>query len=455
MHQHGKRDGFNSNLGALLAIAGSAIGLGNLWKFPYLVAENGGSIFILFYLLFILIICLPVMVSELAIGRKAQKNIFGAFQILAPGTKWKHIGILAITAAFVIISFYSVVGGWTMEYIYQSATNAFANQTPTQIENFFTEFTSSVGRPIMWHVAFMAVTAVVVALGVRQGIEKFAKVLMPLLFILIIVLAIRSFTLTGAKEGFAFLFKPDWSKFSPKLLLNALGQSFFSLSLGMGILVTYASYMKKEDNLTTTAIRGAIADTSFAIIAAVAIIPPIFAFGLPISQGPGLAFVSLPVVFQQMTGGGLFATIFFVIFFIAALTSSISILEVQVIFLKEEFKIKRGWAAAIAATLSATVGVICSLSFGVLSDFKIFGMTFFELMDFFASNVLLPLGSFLLVLFAGWRLKKSVMYKELYTGSRKSIKRLGIVMFFILKYIAPFAIILVFLYGLGVFNFLK
>ena len=445
--QHKQREGFNSRMGALLAIAGSAIGLGNLWKFPYMVGENGGSIFILFYLIFVALICLPVMLSELVVGRNTQRNIFGAFKKLAPNTAWRFIGIISITAAFVILSFYSVVAGWTLEYIFQSAQNAFKGQTVEQIGQFFTDFSTSTFRPLLWHFVFMALTAYVVLFGVQRGIERCSKLLMPLLFLLIVLLAVRSLTLPGAAEGVQFLFRPDWSKFSTQMLVGALGQAFFSLSLGMGVMVVYASYISKKESLVKTAVQGSLADTVFALIAAVAIVPAVFAFGLAPTQGPGLAFVALPTVFEKMFGGVVFAVIFFIIFLLAALTSSISILEVQVAYWVEEFHVKRRKATVLTALATAIVGVFCSLSFGVLSGFKIFGKTFFELMDFFATNVLLPIGSLLFVIFAGWHMSKAVMHRELSTGTGHKMRSFSLILFFIIRYVAPIAIVLVLLSG--------
>ncbi len=445
--QHKSREGFNSRLGALLAIAGSAIGLGNLWKFPYMVGDNGGSIFILFYLIFVVLICLPVMLSELVFGRNTQRNIFGAFRKLAPNTSWRFVGVISIVAAFVILSFYSVVAGWTLEYIFQSVRNAFAGQTAEQIGQFFADFSSSTFRPLLWHIIFMALTACIVLFGVRRGIERCSKLLMPLLFLLIVMLAVRTATLPGAAEGIQFLFRPDWSKFSTQTLVGALGQAFFSLSLGMGVMATYASYIPKKEPLVKTAVQSSIADTTFALIAAVAIVPAVFAFGLAPTQGPGLAFVALPTVFQQMPGGTIFAVIFFVIFLLAALTSSISILEVQVAYWVEEFHVGRRKATLLTTLVTAAVGVFCSLSFGVLSDFKILGKTFFELMDFLATNVLLPVGSLLFVMFVGWRMSKATMHRELSMGAGRKMRAVSLVIFFVVRYVAPIAIVLVLLSG--------
>ena len=443
--QHKQREGFNSRIGALLAIAGSAIGLGNLWKFPYMVGEHGGSIFILFYLVFVALICLPVMLSELVIGRNTQRNIFGAFNKLVPGTAWRFIGAISITAAFVILSFYSVVAGWTLEYIVLSAQNAFEGRTIAQLGQLFTDFSSSTFRPLLWHVVFMALTAYIVLFGVQRGIERCSKLLMPLLFLLVVLLAVRTLTLPGAAEGVRFLFRPDWSKFSSQMLVGALGQAFFSLSLGMGVMVTYASYISRREPLVKTAVQGSMADTVFALIAAVAIIPAIFAFGLAPTQGPGLAFVALPSVFQQMPGGTVFAVIFFIIFLLAALTSSISILEVQVAYWVEERGVGRRKATVFTALATAVVGVLCSLSFGVMSGFKVLGKTFFELMDFLATNVLLPVGSLLFVIFAGWHMSKAVMHRELSMGARHSMRTFSLVLFFVIRYAAPIAIVLVLL----------
>jgi NSS family neurotransmitter:Na+ symporter len=282
------RDSFGSKFGIIAAAAGSAVGLGNIWKFPYVAGENGGGAFLLIYLFFVLLIGVPVMMSEFAIGRKGQKNAYGSFSLIAPGTRWNLIGFMGVVAAFFILAFYSSVAGWTLEYIINSVTHKFAGQSPADLERNFNGFISNPLKPIAWQLIFMVMTSLIVLAGIKKGIEKYTKLLMPVLLFLIIVLCIRSVTLDGGKEGLAFLFKPDFSKVTGKTILYALGQAFFSLSLGMGALITYSSYFGKKENLATTAVEVAISDSVIAILAGVMIFPAVFAFGIEPGSGPSL-----------------------------------------------------------------------------------------------------------------------------------------------------------------------
>src|SRR6056297_477972 len=297
------RDGFGSKFGAIAAAAGSAIGLGNIWRFPYVVGENGGGAFLFIYLAFIFAIGIPVMLSEFTIGRKAQRNPFGAFRKLAPGKPWYLVGLMGVVAAFMILAFYTAVAGWTLEYIYQSIMNGFGGKSPNEINTMFETFRQGSFRPILWFVIFMFLSGFIVASGVKKGIERYAKILMPVLLILIIILCIRSVTLPGAKDGLLFLFKPDFSKITGNTILEALGQAFFSLSIGMGTLITYGSYINRKENLGSTAVQVSIADTFIAVLAGVAIFPAVFAFGINPAEGPELVFITLPNIFLQMPGG--------------------------------------------------------------------------------------------------------------------------------------------------------
>ena len=310
-----KRDSFGSKFGVIAAAAGSAVGLGNIWRFPYIAGENGGGAFIIVYLIFIIAIGIPVMLSEFTIGRSAQRNAFGSFKKLAPKTYWYLIGLMGVVAAFMILAFYSTVAGWTLEYIYLSFADAFSGKSPDQLTSIFESFKSGTFRPLLWQLIFMILTAWIVISGVQRGIEKYAKILMPLLLVLVIVLDIRAVTLSGAKEGLEFLFKPDFSKLDTNSILEALGQAFFSLSIGMGTLITYGSYINKRENLTTTAINVTAADTIIAILAGVAIFPAVFAFGIEPNAGPDLIFRTLPNIFQQIPGGYFFSLLFFIQFF--------------------------------------------------------------------------------------------------------------------------------------------
>ena len=440
------RDGFGSKLGIIAAAAGSAIGLGNIYRFPCEVGENGGAAFLLMYLAVVIILGVPVMLSELVIGRRSQSNSVGAFKKLAPKTKWPIVGYMGVLCGFLIFAFYSTVSGWTLEYIVKAVTNSFHGKDLATIEQEFTAFHDMGWRNVIWQAAFIFLTGFVVFKGVQNGIEKYAKILMPLLLVILIVLGIRSMTLPGAKEGLAFLFKPDFSKITGKVLVDALGQGFFSLSLGMGILITYGSYVKKEDNMTSTAFSVVIADTAIAILAGLIIFPAAFSFGVKPEAGMGLVFNTLPMLFNQMHGGYWFCLIFFVLLAIAALTSTISLLEVLVAYLSEERHLKRSWATVVACAATMLLGAIASLSLMSDSPFAKDGYTVFSMMDFVSSNVLLPLGGVLIVIFMGWYLGKQKFFEEVTNeGTIKS--SLKEIIFFIIRYLAPVAIAIVFVSG--------
>ncbi|MCF8304067.1 MAG: sodium-dependent transporter [Bacteroidales bacterium] len=443
------RDSFGSKFGVVAASAGSAIGLGNIWRFPYVVGENGGGAFLLIYLAFIITIGLPVMLSEFTIGRKAQRNAFGSFRKLAPKSYWPLVGLMGIIAAFAILAFYSTIAGWTLEYIINSVSNSFAGNDP---EVIFENFKSGTFRPILWQLIFMIMTAWIVFSGVKHGIERYTKILMPFLLLLIIIMCIRSLTLDGAAEGVEFLFRPDFSKISWPVILKALGQAAFSLSIGMGTLITYGSYINKKENLTKTAIQVSAADTIIAVLAGVMIFPAVFALGFQPDDGPGLVFVVLPGLFLEMPGGYVFSIIFFVLLAVAALTSTVSVLEVVVAYFSEELNISRKRATVIAASSIWVLGIFATLSFSDLSGFKILDKTIFDLLEYFAANMLLPLGAMLIVIFLGWHLGYKKTRLEITNEGLFKGRMFG-VYFFIIKFIAPIAIALVFLYGIGLINF--
>lgn len=446
------RDSFGSKFGVVAAAAGSAVGLGNIWKFPYIAGVYGGGAFLFVYLGFIIAIGLTVMLSELIIGRRSRRNSFGAFKKLAPGSPWKFIGFLGIGAAFMILSFYGVVAGWSIEYIVLSISNGFASQSPEKLNAIFSELIHDPIRPIIFQLIFMALTASIVAIGIQKGIETFTKILMPLLLLILIALCIKAVSLPGAIQGVEFLFKPDFSKLTSEGVLSALGHAFFSLSLGMGTLVTYGSYVNRRNNLVNTAIEVTAADTIIAILAGVAIFPAVFAFGIEPSSGPGLVFITLPNVFQQMSGGYVFSILFFILLSVAALTSSISILEVVVAYFKEEFNINRKSATLIATVLISILGVFCSLSLGVWSNFTIQNLNIFDLMDWISANMLLPLGGLFICLFVGWLLGPKKAFHELRKGSKIN-KTIFKVFLFLVRFIAPIAIAIVFLNGIGLLKF--
>ena len=445
-----KRDSFGSRFGALVALAGSAVGLGNLWRFPYLVGENGGAAFIIIYILMSFLICLPIFICEFVVGRSSQENAYSAFRDLSGGSWWKYVGIMTIIVPLVVVSYYSVVGGWSVEYFFKSLSFSFTQgDSQETINTMFASFVSSPWLPLVCHTVFLFATAAIVAAGVKGGIEKFSKVMMPLLFVIVLGIAIYAMTLPGAGEGLAYLFQPDFSKLDAKACASALGQAFFSLSIGFGTIMTYASYVSKKENIMFQSVATAVSDLSFALIAGIAIMPAVFAFGLDPKSGPGLVFETLPYVFSQMPVGGSVALLFFIALLVAALTSSISMFEVGVAYLVEERKMSRVGACALVFLGCWILGALCSLSFGPLSDVHLFGRTIFDFFDNLSSNVLMTLGSLLTVLFVGWRLKKTDIYDEFTNGGTLSTnaKIFGI-LWILIRYVAPVAVISVFISGL-------
>jgi NSS family neurotransmitter:Na+ symporter len=447
---HVNRDGFASRFGVFAAAVGSAVGLGNIWRFPYVAGENGGGAFLLVYFAFVLVIGIPVVLSEFIIGRRGQSNSFRSLKKLAPGKPWYLVGLLGIFAAFIILAFYSTIAGWTLEYVFLSIKSIFHAASSGSPEEVFHNFHTSVNAPVFWQLIFMLLTALVILGGVQRGIEKSSKILMPMLFIILVILSIRSVTLPGSSEGLKFLFYPDFSKINSNVIFSALGQAAFSLSIGMGVLITYGSYIQKDVNLPKTAFFISISDMAIAILAGIAIFPAVFSFGVSPSEGPGLVYIVLPGIFAQMSGGEIFSLLFFILLAIAALTSSISLLEVVVAYFSEEFKMKRWVATTIAASLSAVLGVFTTLSFSTLSDKRIFDKTIFDSFDYFATNILLPLGAFFIVIFLGWFFSKKQIKEEV-TNSGQLKFRLFPVFMFIIKFIAPLAIFIVFLKGLNIF----
>ena len=443
------RDSFGSRFGALVAMAGSAVGLGNLWRFPYLVGENGGAAFIIIYILLSFLICLPIFISEFVIGRRSQKNAYAAFRDLSGGSAWRWVGLFTIIVPLVVLSYYSVIGGWSIEYLLKSAAFAFESASQSAMSTMFSDFVSSTWGPLLVHTGFLLVTTLIVVVGIKDGIEKFSKVMMPLLFFMVLAIAIYSMTLPGAKAGLDYLFNPDFSKITGKACAAALGQAFFSLSLGFGTIMTYASYVDKKENILFQSTATAVSDLMFALIAGMAIMPAVFAFGLNPQSGPGLVFETLPFVFGQMPAGGFVAILFFLALLVAALTSSISMLEVAVAYLVEEKGFSRVWACVVLFVVCWVVGAVCSLSFGPLSDVNIGGGNIFDFFDNLSSNILMTLGSLLTVLFVGWRLKKTDVYDEFTNGGTlsRNAKLFG-VLWFLIRYLCPLAIISIFVSGL-------
>lgn len=446
------RESFGSQIGVIAAAAGSAVGLGNIWRFPYVAGENGGGAFLLTYLAFVLLIGVPAMLSEFVVGRKAQRNPVGAFRRLAPGSAWPAVGFIGVAAAFTILAFYTTVAGWTLEYLYLTIFDKLDHLQKKDLENTFTTFVASGWRPVMWQVVFMLLTGFIVFKGVKNGIERSTKIMMPLLLLIIIALGIRSLTLPGAAEGLKFLFRPDFSKINAGVMLQALGQAFFSLSIGMGTLITYGSYIRKSENLGKTAISVSLADTAIAILAGLAIFPAVFAFKITPEAGPSLVFITLPMIFDQMAGGVIFELVFFILLAIAALTSTISVLEVAVAYFGEELSMGRKKATILSTIAITILGIFTTLSMGPMPELSIAGLSLFDLLDKTSANVLLPLGGLCIVLFVGWKLRPEEVVSEINNaGTLKA--RLAPLFMFIVKFLAPVAIALVFLNGLGLFGF--
>lgn len=441
--------GFTSNLGAILAAAGGAVGLGNIWRFPYMLGQNGGGAFLLVYVFFVILIGVPLMMTEFIIGRRAQSNVVGAYKKLSHGSKgWITLGIFGIVAAFLIYAFYSVVAGWTLNYIVMACSGQLSGKEPEIITQLFKSFTQGSFWPLVNQAFFLILTASVIVMGVQKGIEKVSKILMPILFILLILMSVRSLTLgAGAKEGLAFLFNPDFSKLTGSSILAALGQSFFSLSIGMGAMVTYGSYIRKEDKLFNTSLWIAGCDSLVAILAGIVIFPAVFAFGMNPASGPELVYIVLPNVFNSMPAGTLFAIIFFVLLGIAALTSTISLLEILVAFGVEELHWKRSTASFLSTLLVFIIGAFCNLSFGPLKDATVFGKTIFDLFDLITASYLMPIGALLMTIFLGWFFPKVEVKDELSNGGTLKVKAFELY-YFVLRFIAPIALLIIIISGI-------
>ena len=458
------RDGFGSKFGALAAAAGSAIGLGNIWKFPYIVGQNGGAALVFVFLIFIVCIGVPVMLAEFLIGRRTQRTAVTAFKTLKPKSPWFLTGLLGVLTAFLILSFYSVVAGWTLHYTYFSLTQNLVGNTPELINQKFGAFVSNPWQPVFWEVVFSMLTAGIVWGGVQNGIEKYSKILMPLLFVILLMLVVRSVTLPGASKGIEFFLKPDFSKLTKEGVLIALGHAFFSLSLGMGTMIAYGSYIRKDQSLLSMTLQVSLADTAVAILAGLAIFPAVFAFGLSPSEGVGLVFKVLPNVFNQMPGGAFFSVAFFMLLAVAALTSTISVLEVIVMYMVEELNVSRHVAVLLGFVSTTLLGALCSLSmspdsvvstwtFPILKSasegFSQVGL--FDFFEWWASNVFLPLGGLLIAFFVGWRMLKSDIVDELSSNGLHTLPWYN-AFIFALRVLAPIAIVVIFMSQLGVFK---
>lgn len=447
-----KRGRFGSQLGVILASAGSAVGLGNIWRFPTEVGRGGGAAFILIYLCFILLLALPVMLCEFTIGRSSRSNAIGAFRKLAPGKPWVLTGIMGVLSGFLVLSFYSVVAGWTLHYTILSAAGQLQGKDGTDYGAAFNAFVSDPWLPLVYLAVFLLLTHYVVARGIERGIEHYSKLMMPLLLIIIVLLVCFSLTLPGASEGIRFLLDPDLSEVTPDVVLGAMGQAFFSLSVGIGCLITYSSYFSNETRLVRSALNVCAIDTLVAVLSGFIIFPTVFSVGISPDAGPGLVFITLPNVFNMMSGqmpfaGYVFALLFYILLLLAALTSSISMHEICTAFLSEHFGQSRNKAAAIVTAVCLVLGACCSLSFGPWREVTVLGRGFFDLFDFTVTKFLMPLGGISMTLFVGWWLDRRLVVQQLTNGGTLSIRLMRLLLVLI-RWVAPIGILIIFWSGL-------
>jgi NSS family neurotransmitter:Na+ symporter len=448
-----ERGSFGSKLGIVLATAGSAVGLGNVWRFPYTAGENGGAAFILIYIGCILLLGIPGMVSEFIVGRHAQANAAKAYDVLSNGRPWKFVGYLGILTSTIILGFYAVVAGWCLQYLYASIAGQL-NGDAAYVVNYFKTFSSDPFWPCLWAIVFVLITHFVVARGVNKGIERVAKLLMPLLLLLLIIIVVASCLLPGAEKGISFLLKPDFSKVSTNVFLEALGQAFFSLSLGTACLCTYGSYFKRDTYLLGSATQIALLDSGIAILAGLMIFPAAFSVGVQPDSGPSLIFITLPNVFQQAFSGMpvvgyVISIMFYALLVFAALTSTVSMHEIGTAFFHEELKISRQHAAWILTSVCALLAIFCSFSVGAYSGLQLFGMSLMDFCDFLTAQLMLPTGAFLTSIMLGWFVSEKLLRDEFTNGGT-----IGHSFFYVwrftIRFIVPICILLIFLHQFGI-----
>ncbi|MDE7401862.1 MAG: sodium-dependent transporter [Muribaculaceae bacterium] len=439
---------FATKFAAIASTVGSAVGLGNIWRFPYEAGTHGGGAFLICYLAFVILIGVPVLCAEYCLGRATRSNIFGAYRAAISGRLLHKLGYLGIISSLLILSFYAVVAGWTLEYCIESLMGKLDFSNPEEGHQQYLTLTTG-WRPVIWTVIFMLCNAFILLKGVTKGIERVSNIFMPVLFVLLLLFCINSLTLPGAKEGIDFLFVPDFSKISSKVLLGALGQAFFSLSLGLGCMITYASYFSDSTKLAGTALLTALLDSAVAILAGIIIFPAVFSFGVSPQAGPTLVFEVLPNIFSQLTAGGVWSTLFFLLLFIASITSTVSVSEISVTYLCEERKLTRTKAVLISTVISLAGGVLCAMSFGPLRDFTICDRNIFDIFDYVTSNIFLPIGGMLCSLVVGWALDRKTLKTQFTNNGSIRFRFLPILVFF-LKWICPAAIFLVFLDSIGI-----
>ena len=455
----GERANFGSKLGVILATAGSAVGLGNVWRFPYMTGENGGAVFIMIYVICVVLLGIPCMVSEFIVGRHGQSNTARAYRKLAGGTPWSLIGYMGVLTGFLITGYYAVVSGWCLQYIFASLIGHLQGD-PEYFKTYFSELATHPVKPVLWTVIILGITYLIIEHGVRDGIERASKLLMPTLFILLLIIVGASCMLPGADKGIEFLFKPDYDKLTGDVFLGALGQSFYSLSIAMGCLCTYASYFSRYTNLTKSASQIAIIDCLVAILAGLMIFPAAFSVGVNPDSGPSLIFITLPNVFQQAFAsmplvGYCISLLFFVLLSLAALTSLMSLHEVSTAFIHEELQMSRKKAALLVTVTASVIGAFCSLSMGAVDGLVFFGKSLFDWFDFITGQIFLPIVGFLTCIFIGWFVPHQIVRNEFTNqGELMSIGyvRLFHVYIFLVKYVCPLAILFIFLHQFGLLH---
>ena len=451
MSEH--RIGFGSKLGMILATAGSAVGLGNVWRFPYMTGADGGAVFILIYLACIVLLGIPCLVSEFIIGRHGAANTARAYEKMSAGKGWKYVGLLGVATAFLITGYYAVVSGWCLQYLYASSVGQLQENT-TSVSAYFSAFSTDPIRPVLWTVVILLLTHFVIIHGVRGGIERASKFLMPVLFILLLVIVGASCMLPNADKGMVFLFQPDFSKLNTHVFLDALGQSFYSLSIAMGCICTYASYFSRQTHLMKSAVQISIIDSLVAILAGLMIFPAAFSVGINPDSGPSLLFITLPQVFQQAFSGlpligYVLSLMFYALLTLAALTSLISLHEVSTAYFYEQFHITRKQAAWLVTICTCIIGAFCSLSLGAVDGLQIAGRSLFSVFDFVTGQIFLPVGGFLTCLFLGWFVPRQIV-KDEFTNWGTLKGTFFKTYLFSVRYVCPLCILLIFLHQFGV-----
>ncbi len=448
-----ERARFGSKLGVILATAGSAVGLGNIWRFPYMAGQNGGAVFIMIYIFCILLLGIPCMISEFIIGRHGQANTARAYRKMAGGTMWSFIGYMGVLTGFLITGYYAVVSGWCLEYVWASVLGKLHGD-PAFITNYFTSFSQDPVKPVFWTLIILLTTYLIIENGVRDGIERASKLMMPTLFILLLIIVVASCMLPDAEKGIEFLFKPDFKKINSEVFLAALGQSFYSMSIAMGCICTYASYFSKHTNLTNSAVQIGVIDFIVALLAGLVIFPAAFSVGVRPDSGPSLIFITLPNVFQQAFSfipslGYFISVLFYILLSMAALTSLMSLHEVSTAFLQEEMVITRKKAARIVTISTIIVGAMCSLSLGAWSKYQFFGKTVFDLFDFVTGQLFLPIVGFLTCIFIGWFVPHKIVRDEFTNWGTLRNGTLFHIYLLLVKYVCPVCILFIFLRQLG------